>query len=66
MKNSDKNEDTEDDASINFKTPKKDRHTEYDFDDNEKVHIKTTTDLVSLLVAEAPDIKGTHLNLNIN
>ncbi|GES94684.1 P-loop containing nucleoside triphosphate hydrolase protein [Rhizophagus clarus] len=57
VKNSDKNEDTENDASINFKTPKKDRYTEYDVDDNEKVRIETTTDLVSLLVAEAPDIK---------
>jgi hypothetical protein len=62
VKNSDKNEDN---ASINFKTlSKKDRHSEYNVVDNEKVRIKTTTDLVSLLVAEAPDIKGTCLNMN--
>lgn len=65
MKNSCKDEDSEDDAYINFKTlPKKDLNSEHNVDDNEKVRIKTVTNLVSLLVAEAQDIKGTYLNIN--
>ncbi|RIA94230.1 hypothetical protein C1645_818311 [Glomus cerebriforme] len=32
-------------------------HTDHNVDNNEKARIRTTTDLVSLLVAEAPDIK---------
>ncbi len=61
VKNSGKNED--DDASINLKTS--DRHSERNVDDNEKVRIKSITDLVSLLVAEAPDIKGTYLKYKL-
>ncbi|CAB4378435.1 unnamed protein product [Rhizophagus irregularis] len=58
VKNSCKDEDSEDDAYINFKTlPKKDLNSEHNVDDNEKVRIKTVTNLVSLLVAEAQDIK---------
>ncbi len=61
----DKNEDTEDDSfehSNDSKVSLGDRYSKLNVDDNEKVRIRTTTDLISLLVAEATGIEGKSLN----